>query len=97
MFRRRPQPPSDVRNVSLDQGAGTDKTLTQIDNADLLSPVAHSLPRLDPHQSDLRVMVTAIVEALGVRGALDEFTVDVLDGWIDRERDTWDAQVRETA
>lgn len=97
MFRRQPQPPSDVRNVSLDQGAGTDKTLTQIDNADLLSPVAHSLPRLDPHQSDLRVVVTAIVEALAARGALDEFTVDVLDGWIDRERDTWDAQVRETA
>jgi hypothetical protein len=97
MFRRRPQPPSDVRNVSLDQGAGTDTTLTQIGNADLLSPVAHSLPRLDPHQSDLRVVVTAIVEALATGGALDEFTVDVLDGWIDHERATWDAQVHQTA
>jgi len=99
MFRRttRPAPHPDVRTVSFDPDASDDKTLTWIGNPDLLSPIAHSLPRMDPHDTDLRAVVTQVVEALAARGALDEFTVNVLDGWIDRERSTWDAQVREAA
>ena len=88
-WRRKPSAPADVRPVALDADVTRDPSHTRIVRPDVLSPVAHSLPRLDPHAADLRGLVTQVVEALHAQGGLDEFTLDALDDWITQQHTTW--------
>ncbi|MEB0004016.1 hypothetical protein QN357_13880 [Cryobacterium sp. RTC2.1] len=66
---------------------------TPISSPDALIPTGHSLPGINPHVMDLRQTITDKVQALARAGALDEFTYDVLDSWIDTWHETWVASV----
>ncbi len=88
--RLMPAPRSYVDQITLtDVSEGKYLALTPIPYADALTPAPHSLPRLDPHDADLRQVVTDTVARLASTGALDEFTMDVLDNWIDSWHETW--------
>ena len=80
-----------------DASEGKYLALTPIPYADALTPTPHSLPRLDPHDADLHQFITDTVHRLALAGALDEFTVDVLDNWIDKCHETWVAPVMKHA
>ena len=101
--RRAPRTPESASRQSADRvtlaedAAGDHRALTPIPFPDGLTPIGHSLPRLDPHAVDLRQTITDVVNRLAEAGALDEFTMDVLDNWIDSWHETWVAGVDEHA
>ncbi|TFD43813.1 hypothetical protein E3T37_00675 [Cryobacterium sp. TMT2-10] len=62
-----------------------------------LTPIAHSLPRLDPHANNLREIVSGVAHNLHIAGATDSLTSEVLHNWIDAWHETWVAKVLDDA
>lgn len=95
LFTRPAEPQSDAKTVDLRSTSPRDTRLTHTPGLDLLTPVPHSLPRTDPHTEDLRELLTSTIEALAASGSLDESTVIIADAWVDEQRKTWEASVRQ--
>lgn len=92
--RRRRSERESARVVDLAAWNKGSDLVTMIARADALSPVAHTLPAVDPDVADSRLMVTQLIADLAERGALDSGTGDVLDYWLDQQKDEWIGRVR---
>ena len=94
--RRRGDTGARVVNLSALDGGG-DQALTPISRPDNLSPVDHTLPAIDPNQSDARLAITQLIADLAAAGSLDAGTADVLDYWIDAQLAGWNETVKAQA
>lgn len=103
LFTRRPRKPEPGprpytdRVVLAEQDEGEHHALTPIAYPDGLTPIGHSLPRLDPHAVDLHQTVSDAAHRLCVENSIDEFTMDALDNWISSWHQTWIAGVKSDA